>query len=222
VDYLFEFKECGILEKEVSILHVSTPNELKERLEKDNSLKDEALFLCDLELIGHKENGLDLIEKYKLKKAILVTSHYEEDKVRSKCEKLNVTLIPKMLAGLVPINIKKTTNKIDAILIDDDKFIRMDWESYAKENNIKLLTFSSTKEFKEYQSDLDKSVDVYIDRQLGDDEPKGEDFAKKLHDNGFKNIYMATGHNAEMFSSFTFLKGVIGKWPFGQQENDDF
>jgi hypothetical protein len=208
------------LENGVSIFHVSNPNELKEKLDKDSSLRDEALFLCDLELIGHKENGLDLIEQHKLKKAILVTSHFEEDEVRKRCKKLNVTLIPKMLAGLIPVNIQKSVRDIDSVLIDDDMFIRMGWENYAKENKIKLMTFSSTRTFKEYQSNFSKNIKIYIDSNFGEGEPKGEDFAKELHDKGFKHIYMATGYDAEMFSNFTFLKGVVGKEPFGIEENN--
>jgi hypothetical protein len=42
--------------------------------------------------------------------AILVTSRYEETRIRERCEKLGVRLIPKPMAGFVPIEIQRTNN----------------------------------------------------------------------------------------------------------------
>jgi len=98
------------------------------------------LFLCDYEFLGSKETGLDVIEDLGLAKhTILVTSRYEEQDVRERCARLKIKLIPKPLAGFVPIEIKRANtevrpyktldvqgNKIkktqpDCILIDDDE-----------------------------------------------------------------------------------------------------
>lgn len=68
----------------------------------DNELP--VLYLFDLELGNCKETGLDLIEKYKLyDTSIIVTSHFEDTNIHSKCEKLGLKMIPKDLAGFVPI-----------------------------------------------------------------------------------------------------------------------
>ena len=64
------------------------------------------LLLSDYELMGEHETGLDLIEKLGIgTHAILVTSHFEEANIRSRCERLGVKLLPKGLAGTVPIEI---------------------------------------------------------------------------------------------------------------------
>lgn len=226
------FKEVLPKDNAISIVHVSNPIEFTKWIESNPNKKEKTLYLCDLELIGHKQNGLDLIEQHKLQNAILVTSHYEERKVRQKCKNLNVKLVPKMLAGLVPINyqhkviesnseLTTPASEYDAIFIDDDKYIRMDWNRYAKKNKIKLLAFSSTKDFLEKESTFNKeNIDIYIDRELGENEPKGEDFAQELFNRGFKKLHMATGHSPDMFSHLTFLKGIVGKEPFGVDEDD--
>jgi signal transduction histidine kinase len=63
------------------------------------------LFLIDYELLGSEETGLDLIEKLKLKDhAILVTSRYEEPKIRDKIINLGIKAIPKNFAPYIIIN----------------------------------------------------------------------------------------------------------------------
>lgn len=62
------------------------------------------LFLLDFELLNQKENGLNIIEDLKIgSQSILVTSRFDEDEVRKKCDTLGVRILPKSLAGWVPI-----------------------------------------------------------------------------------------------------------------------
>ncbi|MBF0363915.1 MAG: HAMP domain-containing histidine kinase, partial [Oligoflexia bacterium] len=144
--------------KRIDVIHLSTPDDFSSWVVSNgtgtnNSTNNsngcrykKILYLCDFELLGHKISGLDLIEKHELKSAAyLVTSHYEEDKIRLRCKDLGVKLIPKMLAGLVPIidniNVDANTNVencsvdiegIQAVLVDDDEYMRKDWESWRK------------------------------------------------------------------------------------------
>ncbi|MFC1522562.1 hypothetical protein ACFL6Y_09150 [Elusimicrobiota bacterium] len=37
--------------------------------------------------------------------------------------------------------------------------------------------------------------------------------AKELHEKGFKNLYLETGHPPEAFSHATWIKKVVGKEP---------
>jgi len=66
--------------------------------------------------------GLDLIEELGLgnskNHAILVTSRYEEEHIKIRCAKIGVRLIPKGMAGFVPIEIEKP-NFIVAIVGKD-------------------------------------------------------------------------------------------------------
>ncbi len=70
------------------------------------SIHQSLLYLFDYELFGSKLSGLDVIEKLGIaKEAVLVTSRYEDETVLKKCKRLGVKLLPKNMAGFVPIDI---------------------------------------------------------------------------------------------------------------------
>jgi signal transduction histidine kinase len=91
----------------ISIIHFSSPDEFKSRIISLMEEYKEIFYLFDFEYIGCTQNGLDLIEEFNLQdSSVLVTSHFEEDKIRTRCEKLSVKMIPKDLVAFVPLNIK--------------------------------------------------------------------------------------------------------------------
>jgi hypothetical protein len=98
------FKEF-ITNSHTDIVHLSNPKDFDNWVEINSSIvkSGKVIFLNDFELIGSKETGLDLIEKHKLENAMLVTSHYENFVIKKRCLNMGVRLIPKMLAGYVPI-----------------------------------------------------------------------------------------------------------------------
>jgi signal transduction histidine kinase len=111
---------------------------------KDSGFKEKVvrLYLVDYELLNQSSTGLDIIEELGIgKQSILVTSRYEEDKIRERCDKLGVKLIPKAMAGFVPIEIEKPKELFDAILIDDDSLPHLTWQMVAKEKSKNLLCF---------------------------------------------------------------------------------
>ena len=91
---------------EGKLLHFSSPNSLDSSvlgLELENSI-----FLFDFEFIGHSMNGIEAIEKMKiLDRSFLVTSRFENSKIRETCEKLGLGLIPKTYAFRVPIRLER-------------------------------------------------------------------------------------------------------------------
>jgi hypothetical protein len=90
--------------KEVNLVHLGTPMDLRKFFGKNFAELDKALFLMDFEILGHKESGLDMIEELGLQsQSILVTSRYEESHIRDRCERLGVKLIPKSMSGFIPI-----------------------------------------------------------------------------------------------------------------------
>ena len=126
---------------------------------------------------------------------------------------LGMRIIPKGLAGIVPIEIpiKRSPH---AILIDDDNLVHMTWLESAREKRSELLTFKSPKEFFDAASNLEPSTPIYIDSDLGDG-LKGEIIAKDIYALGFQNIYLASGHSREHFaiSSMPWIRDVVGKDP---------
>ncbi|MBF0312819.1 MAG: HAMP domain-containing histidine kinase [Oligoflexia bacterium] len=213
-----KFLSLGFDKLQIEVVHLSTPTGFREWINTHS--RESMLCLCDFELLGFKENGLDLIEEMKIaNRAILVTSRYDEEIVRKRCEKLKIKLIPKMMAGLVPITIKAEparntdpSTTFDFIYIDDDKLLLRGWEREAKKVGAKLLTLTSPHEFNQYEHLLSKeNCQIYIDRELGDEFPKGEDFAISLRDKGFKNLFLATGHDPKDFEHLSSWLKCTGK-----------
>jgi len=201
--------------------------------------KAKKLFLFDYELLGNEKTGLQIIDELNIKEnAILVTSHYEEEYIRNECKRLGVNLLPKNLAGFVPISVsvdrfpvsvKEKTKKtdsgqrtadhdpIDAILIDDDYLVHTTWRLIAKQHGKTVKCYVDPEDFVNDSDDINKATPLYIDSNLGDG-VKGEVLAKEFYEQGFINIYLATGYPKDDFAKVPWIKDVVGKQPpFGNQ-----
>lgn len=97
------------------------------------------------------------------------------------------------------------------VLLDDDLLVHMNWKLAAKAAGVELKAYKTREELVAVAENLPKNTPLYIDSDLGN-EVKGEDIAKGLHEKGFTEITMATGHGAEKFSRLPWLK-VSGKEP---------
>lgn len=205
----------------IKLVHLSTPNEL--RAWKTESEKHELLtqYLLDFELLGFKETGLDLIEELGIAaQSILVTSRCEELAIRERCLKLKAPLVPKGLAGFVPIRILEKSplkHKPAAILIDDDDLVHLTWKMSAKQAGLNFLSFKNVDDFFENSQSLDFSTPVYIDSFLGKNKQgqdiRGEKVALQIFNLGFKTIFLATGLAPSNSDQFTWLAGVRDKDP---------
>lgn len=88
----------------VTVKHFSTSSEFKRFLRSLNGNLQDFVFLVDFELIGCDETGLDLIESFGIAaSSLLVTSRFEETSIVNRCETLGIKMIPKSMAGFVPI-----------------------------------------------------------------------------------------------------------------------
>lgn len=94
-------------------------------------------------------------------------------------------------------------------LVDDDDLVRMTWEMKAKKNGISLKTFATSEALMSEKENISKDSHIYIDSELGN--IKDEDVALELHNLGFQNISITSGHPPEKFVKFDFLKSVISK-----------
>ena len=202
------------------LINLSTPEQLRKWVTDEASRFASVAFLSDHELLGHEETGLDLIESLGLSNAILVTSHYAESEIMNRCSKLGVRLIPKMLAGSVPIEIQssevttqKQSSPYNAVHLDDDRYLRRPWKKAAEKAGVNLLSVANEIELMNEIQKVDKEAQFYIDESLGDDHIPGHQVAKKLADLGFKHLYLATGYEQEKFSDLNFIRGVVGKKP---------
>jgi signal transduction histidine kinase len=196
----------------INMIHFYCCNQLKDFVNKLNGNLNGYLFLVDYEIIGIEKSGLDMIEELKIyKKSILVTSRYEEEQILNRCKKLSIHLLPKSMSAFIPIHLIKN-NAYDAVLIDDDPLVLRMWEYSADMQGKKIRTFSKPELFFSIYKEISRETVIYIDSNLGNGK-KGEVIAKDIYSEGFETIYLTTGSDASDFSSFSYLKGVIGKAP---------
>lgn len=202
----------------VEIAHASTPRELRDWVQADPAKAREALYLLDYELAGHAETGLSLAEELAIgAQAILVTSRYEEPAVLEGCRRLKARLIPKGLAGQVPLRVETAAagpggERWDAVLIDDDELARATWRMAASRSGKRLRVFATPAEFFQAAAAIDRRTPVYVDSELGAGVQGGEE-SRRVHEMGFSEVYLATGHEPGKFAGLSHLRGVIGKAP---------
>lgn len=198
------------------IFHFTSPHAIISWYKEKKDFKQSYLFLCDYELLGNKENGLDVIEQLGIGSlSILVTSRFEEEPVKANCERLGVKLLPKNLAGFVPIVWDNRDNKrsdIEYVLIDDSKINCDNWQLMGKFYNKKVCTFNSPGEFYAMIDQFDRATNIYIDSNLADD-LHGEDIAKDIFEKGFNKIYLCTGYSKKNFPDMPWIKDIVGKTP---------
>ncbi len=197
-------------ERGVETFHFSTPEELRRWvLESPDNRK--ALFLMDYEILGHEQNGLSLAKELGLgSRVILVTSRFEEKPILDQCLRLGARMIPKGLAGFVPVDFQGPLKRPAAILIDDDQVIRRLWGLAAQAEGRELVSFSSPAEFLDVADDFDKATTIYVDSKLGI-KMKGEEFAKDLHARGFESLLLTTGLEKDSFPPMPWIKEIVGK-----------
>ena len=207
-------------EQNIDLLHFSTPSEFRFWALNDRNIKRNTFYLLDYELLGCSETGLSLAEELQLGPcAALVTSRYEEKHVLDHCIRLKMRMLPKGLAGLIPISVEAAAapesgpapEPKSAILLDDDLLVHMNWKLAAKTAGVELRVFQTPEQLAAAAEGLPGDIPVYIDSDLGDN-ISGEDIAEGLRGKGFTNLTMTTGYGPEKFAHFPWLK-VIGKEP---------
>lgn len=204
------FESARAAEKGVELYSFSSPDKLRAWVKENAAAAAATRYLLDYELLGSRDTGLSLARELGIERnALLVTSRYEERHIVEECRRLQMRMIPKGLAGLVPIHIYPAARSM-AVLVDDDALVRMNWKTAARAAGVELKAFSSPEEL--YAAgELPKDAAIYIDSELGGG-VKGEEIAAALKDKGYTNLCLETGHPPEEFRRFEWLK-VTGKEP---------
>ena len=115
------FESARLKEHNIEIFHFSEPEQMRSWVKAEPAKAENTIYLLDYELSGFKETGLSLAEELALcPRTILVSSRCEEPRIISECARLGVRIIPKGLAGFVPILISSTAAAAQAVLLDDD------------------------------------------------------------------------------------------------------
>jgi hypothetical protein len=81
---------------------------------------------------------------------------------------------------------------------------------YMYENNNKIAVFRSIEEFKQELPHYTKDIEIYIDSDLGEG-LTGQQYAKQLYNQGFKNLYLVTGYGKSHFPEMYWFKDILPK-----------
>lgn len=100
-----------------------------------------------------------------------------------------------------------------AVLIDDEVFVRESWMLQAESKGVDLYAFAKEEEFFRTCGRLPKSIPIYVDYCLGDQERNGAEVTRDLYALGFENLWLATGYESKELQNLKWLKGVVGKSP---------
>lgn len=201
------------------LLHFSTPTHLRDwyeaRSPEERNLP--AQYLIDFEILGSSETGLDLIESLGIAaQSVLVTSRYEEPTIRARCQAIGLKLLPKALAGFVPLTLQAPPQTIDAILIDDDSLVHTTWNLMARRHGKNLRSFTSVEALRTELDQIPKDTPIYIDSNLGKG-IQGEDLLQELSRLGYQHLVLATGYESGAFlkklTGTAGFKGVRDKTP---------
>ncbi len=208
------------LEEFAATLNVYHFTAIEPLLRWQKEQKGSVQIFSDYDLYGEKQNGLDVLEQLAAHEwGCLVTSHYDEPEIVLRAEALGVSILPKNLLTHVPVRMIATIREelagktlYDAVLIEDNTVLRQGWAWAAEMEGKKLLTCASIAEFEKAVACIDIATPIYIDSDLGAG-VRGEEYAKKLYERGFKTIYLTSGYPPEHFAPMPWIRAVVGKSP---------
>lgn len=194
------------------IKHFYNPLEFKLWCEQNRCSDD--VYLIDYEFVNINMSGIALIQSLQImNQAILVTSHYEESEIRHVCERFGLKIVPKSLAMCVPISFQNGQSlQPDCVIIDDDDGVLEAWRCRALASCKKVAAFESVEEFMQAMHNYPRNIPIYIDSELRSN-IKGEIAAKAIHDNGFTEIFLATGYSEIKIRDYPWLKSIVEKDP---------
>jgi signal transduction histidine kinase len=205
------FPETFLKENRLSLFHFKTKQDFLSFCVENNTTQ--TTFLLDYDIGDDTDTGISLAKRLHLgKQAILVTSRYEDNRIRVNCQELQMKLIPKYFAEYIPMVVTLKKPSTTVVLVDDDKMITRIWQECAIDAGVTLDVFHHPRDFMRVLDQYQKETVIYIDSSLSDN-LKGEDFAKTLYEQGYVNIILETGYEKECFLHVTWVKDVVGKEP---------
>lgn len=162
-------------------------------------------LLTDFELLKQELNGLHVVEKTKIERSILVTSHYVNAVIRERAIKMNTKVLPKQQASEIPIRIDHTLtyeNKaqsqedslkiVDLILVDDNENFAQTLIDFVFDQDI-VDYYRDPRKLLENLNQYPKNTRIYLDNNFTMVDELGVDIAKKLHELGFTRLYLLSG-----------------------------
>lgn len=102
---------------------------------------------------------------------------------------------------------------VDAVLIDDNPWIREQWTVSLSAHGKRLGGFESGEEFLASDYLVATKTPIFVDLKLGDNVCPGEKLLIKLHRGGYRNLFLATAFDTSHLNLNKYLRGIVGKEP---------
>lgn len=100
------FAEMLLKFPNIKMKNFTSAQDFKNFVELNFNRHKNFLFLIDYELLGQSQTGLNIIESLEISSnSVLVTSRYEEPDIKKRCNELKIKILPKSLAGFIPIKV---------------------------------------------------------------------------------------------------------------------
>ena len=173
---------------------------------------DSASAVVDYHFNNSELNGIDVIGRLKEKGFVhltLCTAEYWKPRVQEEARAVGAAVCPKPIPQ-IEVRHEYREGGPETVLIDDDPLVQATWKIIARSHGKKLETFSRPEEFLAEAGRLSKDTAIYIDVELGEG-ARGDELAKRLHAEGFTNLYLATGHAPGSFPAMAWIRGIVGK-----------
>ncbi len=177
-----------------TLKHFESSQEVVEFL-NSHPEKDSIFLLADFELIDQEMNGLQVIEKTNMsQRSFLVTSHYNRKQIIEKSVKTGIKILPKQLASSIQIVMETSKNRtVDIVIIEDDEIFAKSLVMYLNERSITTDIYKSPKSFLNHLSEYSKKTKICTDNKFAKGSITGIDLVKKLHKDGYKNLFLLSG-----------------------------
>lgn len=176
--------------------------------------KSKILLLTDYELMNQKINGLDVVKLTGVKKSIIVTSYFENEQLIGKAILQNSKILPKTIAADIELAQKEPITPCNiiskAILVDDQESLNDIITFIAKSKSKKIQTYSNPYCLWENLHNYTIDTKIFLDYNL--DLPiTGIDIANQLYENGYINLFLATGDETLDVSIPNYLVKITEK-----------
>jgi len=182
------------------LISCKTVEQLSEFVKTKDS--QESLFLVDYEFRGSHYTGLDYIKQFNLSKnSILMTSHWDEEKVIQECKLAKIKLLPKHFSHSVPM-INGAKKELDFILVEDSSIVELSWRILAQSYQLSYRFFSDPAYFQMHSRELPTDALLFVDYHL----PGQTGFELLQSLNGeFENYYILTHESKDQLPTINSI-----------------
>jgi len=190
---------------QLELLHFEHCEKAIEYINSLSEEKKEKIFLlADFEFLKEKLNGLDVIDKTKIKRSLLVTSHYGNSAILNRLDSLKVKMLPKSLTAEIPISVEDTVvfefsveksqdkKSVDVILVDDDPYFSNMLMKFIF-SDYKVAYFLEPQQLLDSLHHYSKDVLIYLDNYFTSAGMRGIEVADLLYQKGFTKIHLLSG-----------------------------